>query len=109
MSMLRGAKDYLDDAAVLVTYEAIADDQEEEMESMTAAVDIDDKQQQSHGTYLRQPAESSKRRRLDCLDTADTADSNVMSKNLKTASQNIVVSNTLSEYRRCCYFLVWRW
>lgn len=37
MSPLRGAKDYLDDAAVLVTYEAVANDQEEEIESMLAA------------------------------------------------------------------------
>lgn len=57
MSLLTGAKDYLNDAAGLVTYEAVADDQEEEIESMMAAVDIDEKQQRSSGTYLRQPSE----------------------------------------------------
>jgi len=94
MSLLTGAKEYLNDAAGLVTYEAVANDQEEEIESMMAAADIDEKQQRSSGTYLRQPSESSKRRQLN-------SDTDIMSKNLKTASQNIVVSNTLSEYRRC--------
>ncbi|KAG1873454.1 hypothetical protein C8R48DRAFT_455825 [Suillus tomentosus] len=75
----------------MVTYEAVADDQEEEIESLMAAVDIEHKQQESSGMYLREQAEPSKKRRLDV---------DGLSKNLKTASQNIVVSNTLSEYRR---------
>ncbi|KAG1896036.1 uncharacterized protein F5891DRAFT_1193474 [Suillus fuscotomentosus] len=75
----------------MVTYEAVADDQEEEIESLMAAVDIEHKQQESSGMYLCKQAEPSKKRRLDV---------DGMSKNLKTASQNIVVSNTLSEYRR---------
>jgi hypothetical protein len=88
---LGGAKRYLTDAAAMVTFEAVADDQEEEIESLLAAVDIEHKQQESSGTYLREQAEPSKKRRLDV---------DGMSKNLKTASQNVVVSNTLSEYRR---------
>ncbi|KAG1871446.1 hypothetical protein F4604DRAFT_1926179 [Suillus subluteus] len=88
---LGGAKRYLTDAAAMVTYEAVADDQEEEIESLMAAVDIEHKQQESSGTYLREQAEPSKKRRLDV---------DGMSKNLKTASQHVVVSNTLSEYRR---------
>lgn len=75
----------------MVTYEAIADDQEEEIESLMAAMDIEHKQQESSSTYLCEQAEPSKKRRLDV---------DGMSKNLKTASQHIVVSNTLSEYRR---------
>jgi len=59
---------------------------------MMAGVDIDNKQHESSGTYLRQPAEHSKKCRLD---------TEMMAKNLKTASQNIIVSNTLSKYKRC--------
>jgi hypothetical protein len=92
-----GAKRYLTDAAAMVTYEAVADDQEEEIESLIAAADIDNKQQKSSGTYLREQAQPLKKRKLDAED---------MSKNLKTVSQNVVVSNTLSEYRRYCILIL---
>lgn len=92
LALLQGAKNYLSDAAAQVTYDAVADDQEEEIESMIAAADVDNKQDESSGTYLRQQAQPSKKRRLD---------TDMMSKNLKTASQNIVMGNTLSEYKRC--------
>jgi len=92
LQFLQGARNYLSNAAAQVTYDAVADDQEEEIESMLATVDIDNKQEESSGTYLRPQAVASKKHKLDA---------EMMSKNLKMASQNVIVGNTLSEYKRC--------
>ncbi|KAH9842309.1 uncharacterized protein C8Q71DRAFT_852879 [Rhodofomes roseus] len=77
-----------------VPTQEIEDDHEAEVESLVSGIDLDDRMEQSASTgthYLREASSVFKKQKLD---------QTVMSDNLKKASANVVVDNTLNEYRR---------
>lgn len=89
----QGARSYLL-TCQSVGAQAIEQDNEEEVESLLSGIDLDNHIERSEaaGTYyLRAPNSTIKKQKLD-LET--------VKKNLKKASENVVVDNTLNEYRR---------
>jgi hypothetical protein len=67
---------------------AAENEQDEEIESMLASAEVDDQAVDSENT-LREPTENNKRAKLDVYEAS-----------LKSASSQVVVQNTLTEYAR---------
>ncbi|OBZ71137.1 hypothetical protein A0H81_08475 [Grifola frondosa] len=86
---LPGAATYLL-ASLNVSSQDVAEEQEEEIETMAMSSDFDDRLAvNSH--YVRPPSETDKKPKIDQSELA---------KNLKKASEHVVVEDTLNEYRR---------
>ena len=76
-----------------IGYDAVAEDQEDEAESFHANKDIDHR------------PEAGSHRFPDPSSTQHKLDQEQLSRQLKKASENVVVTGTLAEYARCA----WAW
>ena len=86
---LRGAATYLQEAQDIDSLD-VEEEQNEEIDSLLAACDLDDRQAvNSH--YLREPDAISKRQKTSIEE---------LTEHLDKASEQVVVESTLAEYRR---------